>query len=241
MISILFYTQQGNSMIESLGNKTDTTTSTTKPVKSDSKKAQDKYPGNSSDWDLLLVNEQHKIQEEPTNLKELSPGERVDSRIYEAYQALNDAAKKAGHDLVIVSAYRSVAEQEVIVERDTTNYINQGFSTEEASKKAMAYLTKPGLSEHHTGLALDVLESKWYADGNMLEGEFGDTEAGKWLDKNVCHYGFVIRYQKGKEQITGINYEPWHIRYVGKENAEYMHDHNLVLEEYVEQLNKVGK
>jgi D-alanyl-D-alanine carboxypeptidase len=102
----------------------------------------------------------------------------------------------------------------------------------------MKYLTKPGLSEHHTGLALDVLDTEWYNQGNMLDEAFGETEAGKWLAENVCHYGFVIRYEKGKEKITGINYEPWHIRYVGKENAEYMYQNKLVLEEYIDQLKK---
>ena len=102
----------------------------------------------------------------------------------------------------------------------------------------MKYLTVPGLSEHHTGLALDVLSIDWYNQGNSLEESFGEMDAGKWLAKNAAQFGFIIRYEKGKEAITGINYEPWHIRYVGIENAEYMYDNQLVLEEYIDQLKK---
>jgi D-alanyl-D-alanine carboxypeptidase len=151
---------------------------------------------------------------------------------------LTDAALKAGFELTVISAYRSVDEQKDVVATDIAEYEAQGYSKDEATDLAMKYLTKPGLSEHHTGLALDVLDTEWYNQGNMLDEAFGETEAGKWLAENVCHYGFVIRYEKGKEKITGINYEPWHIRYVGKENAEYMYQNKLVLEEYIDQLKK---
>lgn len=235
-LSIVFYASQ----YDKITSLNDTKESTKETVKKEPKKEtkETKLPGKLNDWELLLVNEQHKIKEEPKNLKELPDGHKVDSRIYEPYLSLVEGAKKAGYELTVISAYRSVAEQEAIVERDTEENLYQGVPEDEAKKKAMEYLTVPGLSEHHTGLALDVLDVKWYQEGKMLEEGFGETEAGKWLDENACHYGFIIRYQKGKEKITGINYEPWHIRYVGKENAEYMTKNHLVLEEYVDQLKK---
>lgn len=231
-LAIIFHTQKSNK-----AKKETTTTSTEQVVK----KEERHLPGKLDDWNLILVNNEHQIKEEPTNLKELPDGHKVDGRIYDDYLALSEAATKADFDLTIISSYRSVAEQEEIVARDTQNYLDQGFSDSEAKDMAMKYLTVPGLSEHHTGLALDVLDIKWYEEGNMLEEEFGETDAGKWLADNVNQYGFVIRYKKGKEKLTGINYEPWHIRYVGKENAEYMTKNQLVLEEYIEQLKKVGK
>lgn len=238
--SIVFYIQKKPELVSHQTSDSSAMISSSETGENEIASTSEKpiYPGRADDWELLVVNEKHKIKEEPTDLKELPNGMQIDSRIFDSYEALNKAAKKAGFDLTIISAYRSVAEQESIVARDTQSYLDQGFSEEESKKRAMEYLTVPGLSEHHTGLAMDVLEEGWYNDGNMLEEEFGETKAGKWLDENVCHYGFVIRYQKGKEKITGINYEPWHIRYVGKENAEYMKDHDLVLEEYVEQIKK---
>ncbi|MGX4686708.1 M15 family metallopeptidase [Vagococcus sp. JNUCC 83] len=196
------------------------------------------YPGKVTDWDLILVNKDNKIEKEPTSLKELPNGEKIDSRIFSAFNELVDAANKENYKIITISGYRSVAEQTAIVNRDIASYKSQGLSDEEAKKKAMEYLTEPGLSEHHTGLAIDILEQDWYNQGNMLEGEFGDTPAGKWIEAHSCDYGFIVRYEKGKEKITGINYEPWHIRYVGKANALYMKKHNLSLEEYVEMIKK---
>jgi len=199
---------------------------------------KDIYPGKVDDWDLILVNKDNKIEKEPTNLKELPNGEKIDGRIYDSYSQMVEAAEKKGFTLIAISGYRSVAEQTAIVNRDIANYRSQGLSETDAKKKAMAYLTEPGLSEHHTGLAIDILEQEWYNEGNTLEGEFGDTPAGKWIEENACQYGFVVRYETGKEKITGINYEPWHLRYVGKANALFMKKHNLSLEEYVERLKE---
>lgn len=211
------------------------TTTTNEETKVPSKET---YPGKASDWNLILVNENNKIEKEPSNLKELPNGEKIEGRIYEDYNNLVKAAEKKGYKLIAISGYRSVDEQKAIVQRDTASYQAQGLSEEDAKKKAMEYLTEPGLSEHHTGLAVDILEQEWYNEGNTLEGEFGDTPAGKWIEDNAAQYGFVVRYEPGKEKITGINYEPWHIRYVGKANALYMKKHNLSLEEYVEKIKE---
>lgn len=234
-IAVVFYGHQFGIFKEQLSQRT-TPEVTNKESSNEEKKVV--LPGKIDDWNLLLVNEAHEIKEEPKDLKELPNGYRVDERIYSNYMDLAEAASKSGFELTVISAYRSVEEQKDVVATDIAEYESQGYSKEEATDLAMKYLTKPGLSEHHTGLALDVLDTKWYNQGNMLDEAFGETEAGKWLAENACHYGFVIRYEKGKEKITGINYEPWHIRYVGKENAEYMYKNKLVLEEYIDQLKK---
>lgn len=242
--TILFYSHQFGNLNASLTNsknKTTDSTVTETSKEANSQKATEskaKLPGNPDEWELILVNESNEIKEEPTNLKELPNGYKVDSRIYDSYMALAAASAEAGFELTVISAYRSVQEQTDLVARDIESYQNQGYSESESKELAMKYLTVPGLSEHHTGLALDVLSIDWYSQGNTLDEAFGETDAGKWLAENAAHYGFIIRYEKGKEAVTGINYEPWHIRYVGIENAEYMYDNQLVLEEYIDQLKK---
>lgn len=236
-VTIVFYSKSFGNFKNSMTDISSTDSSAKNETK-DSEETKIKLPGDPDDWELILVNEKNEIKEEPTNLKDLPNGYKVDSRIYDSYMALADASAKAGFELTVISAYRSVEDQTNLVTQDIESYQNQGYSEEEAKELAMKYLTVPGLSEHHTGLALDVLSIDWYNQGNSLEESFGETDAGKWLAKNAAQFGFIIRYEKGKEAITGINYEPWHIRYVGIENAEYMYDNQLVLEEYIDQLKK---
>lgn len=195
----------------------------------------------TSDWQLDLVNAEHPIREECKTLTVMPNGFEIDKRIAQDYYALENEARKAGHQMVVVSSFRSVAQQEKVKQDDIAKYMAQGFSAKESKQKSDEYVTVPGTSEHHTGLALDVIDAPWSDGGNGLEEAFYNTPGGKWLDENVEKFGFVIRYPKHKEDITHINYEPWHIRYVGKENAKYMNDKDLTLEEYVEVLKEAKK
>lgn len=133
---------------------------------------------------------------------------------------VNDA-KEDGQELVMNSGFRSYKAQSFYF----NNYVRQS-GLEEAKK----FSAQPGYSEHQTGLAFDLSykDKKCY-----LEVCFGETEAGKWLATNAHKYGFVIRYPKGKEGITGYQYEPWHFRYVGEEVAKDMHEQNLTYEEFL--------
>ena len=122
-----------------------------------------------------------------------------------------DDAKKVGVDLVLYSAYRSYEKQESLW---TTEFSFENMS-----------LAVPGYSEHHTGLALDISTT---GDGLTKE----KTKAYTYLKDNAHRFGFILRYQEGKEKITGYNFEPWHYRYVG-EIATFIHENNLTLEEYI--------
>ena len=135
-------------------------------------------------------------------------------------EKLFEAAKEEQINLVGVSGYRSYSRQKQIYD---SNVVLKGEAT---TNKVSA---KPGTSEHQTGLAMDVSA---YSVGCQLEQTFGDTIEGKWLAKNSYKYGFIIRYGKGKDDITGYIYEPWHIRYVGKNLAKYLYKNDLTLEEY---------
>ena len=137
-----------------------------------------------------------------------------------ALEKMFEAAKEDGIYLYGVSGYRSYARQKTIY----GNNINRKGKNE--TNKASA---KPGHSEHQTGLSIDISISS--LGGDLVE-EFGTTDAGKWVAKNGHKYGFIIRYPKGKEKVTGYSYEPWHIRYVGKDLAKYLYKNKLTMEEY---------
>jgi zinc D-Ala-D-Ala carboxypeptidase len=129
-------------------------------------------------------------------------------------------AKKDGIDLLAVSGYRSEEYQENVYNNEV--YIN-------GKEYADMYVAKPGYSEHQTGLSVDVLAVNYtYMDEN-----FENTEECIWLHENMHKYGFILRYMKGKENITGYNYEPWHIRYVGTEYSYEIKEKGLTLDEYL--------
>lgn len=138
----------------------------------------------------------------------------------DAVEALFAAAKKDGIELFGVSGYRSYNTQ-----RWLWNY-NVRKKGEAAASR---YNASPGMSEHQTGLALDVSSE---SVGLQLTEPFGDTKEGLWLADNAHRFGFILRYPEGKEQITGYSYEPWHIRYVGTETAGAIYKNKLTLEEW---------
>ncbi|MGN7470320.1 M15 family metallopeptidase [Brevibacillus sp. SAFN-007a] len=154
--------------------------------------------------------------------------EKVEKRLMrqeaaQALEALFAAAGKDGIELYAVSGYRSYKTQKSLYE---TYVQTQG------AEHAAAYSAVPGKSEHQTGLAMDVSG----ADAKTrLEESFGEMPEGKWLAEHCAEYGFVIRYLKGKEDTTGYAYEPWHLRYVGKEMAQEIMAAGLTLEDYLSQ------
>ncbi len=130
------------------------------------------------------------------------------------------AASQAGHSLLLASGYRSYATQ-----RQTYN----NYVAQDGQAAADRYSAKPGASEHQAGWAADLATTDWKC---YLEICFGQTAAGQWLDAHADEFGFIIRYQDGKEAITGYQYEPWHLRYVGTDLASKVTAAGQVLEEY---------
>ncbi|XUD28462.1 zinc D-Ala-D-Ala carboxypeptidase [Enterococcus sp. AZ095a] len=201
---------------------------------------EDDFPTVSlNDWSLALVGPKNKIVSEiaQEDLGKLSNGYLVDKRIVSAYEELAEAAKVAGHPLVMVSAYRSVEYQQEIFDANVNSLIRQGNTKEEAIRITKLTFTEPGYSEHHTGLAIDVIDEDWYQNhtGELLNEGFGVTDGGKWLQAHAREYGFIIRYPKGKHDITQIDYEPWHLRYVGVEVATYIEEHEVTFEEFLDE------
>jgi len=152
-----------------------------------------------------------------------SPKKQMRKEAAGALEKLFEAAKDDGIELKAVSGYRSYATQKAIFE---SNVNRKG---EEAANRTSA---RPGQSEHQTGLAMDVSSA---SASYGLEESFGDTKEGKWLAKHAADYGFIIRYPKGKEDLTGYSYEPWHVRYVGGQIAKDIANKKLTLEQYFEE------
>jgi len=183
------------------------------------------------DWQLVLVNKNHPISDNyEFTLGTIKGSMQCDERILADLYSMLDAAYKDGVNLVICSPYRADERQEMLFSRKVNRYMSQGMSYMDSYKLASQAVTIPGSSEHQIGLALDMV-----CDGySALDSGFGDTPAGQWLAAHSQEYGFVIRYPLGKEDITGIEYEPWHLRYVGKNAASVMASENLCLEEFWE-------
>lgn len=188
----------------------------------------------SSDWRLILVNKQHPIPENydfslgKTKDNRTKDSILCDDRIIEDLLLMLQAAQKDGFNLGVRSPYRTSGRQETNFNNRIKDYMRQGLSYMDAYKETSQVITVPGCSEHEIGLAVDITCDTYIP----LKQGFADTEEGKWLAEHSYEYGFTLRYPSGKEYITGIKYEPWHFRYVGREAARIMHDENICLEEF---------
>ncbi len=193
--------------------------------------------------DLVLVNKQNPCTEEyeayvKENLVPVfhtrddgRPTQYLQKEAAYALDALLYAADKAGYNISVTSAYRSRQYQEQIYNTRRAMYVSGGSDESEADRLTGRYVALPGYSEHHTGLAVDMHSMK------SAEVSFADTEEFRWLCENAPKYGYILRYPKGKEDITGYAFEPWHFRYVGR-CANEITKSGLTLEEYLNNLNK---
>lgn len=181
-----------------------------------------------TEWNLILVNKDNPI---PKNyhieFTLLSNGERVDSRIYPDLQEMFDEARTSGLQLFVREGYRTGDEQRQIFEDKIEAYRNEGHSKSESRKLAEEWVAAPGTSEHEIGLAVDI-----NADTSVSSRD----DVYLWLRNNAHRFGFILRYPQGKQDWTGVEYEPWHFRYVGKDAALEMYQQDLCLEEYLQSI-----
>lgn len=181
-------------------------------------------------WNLMLVNAKNSIPDDyAPNLIELSNGEKVDARIYADLQEMFDAARAQGLELFVAAGYRTWEEQRRLLDEKTQAFQNEGHSQKQAKKLAQQWVALPGTSEHQLGLAVDINADTEISASDDVYG---------WLLKNGHAYGFIKRYPSDKSHITGINNEPWHYRYVGREAAQEITKQGVCLEEYIESIQK---
>ena len=171
-------------------------------------------------WEFLLANPDHSIGDYAPTLATLE-GQQLDERIIQPMEDVVAAARAEGLKVYLASGYRDYASQNYLYQRKVAQY------GEETAKTIVAV---PGTSEHQTGLACDITDQYYEFKDYSLE----NTALYQWMSQHCQEYGFIVRFPKGKEDITGIIYEPWHFRYVGVEAATYIMENGLCLEEFLE-------
>ncbi len=183
---------------------------------------------------LLLVNPWTPLPEDfvPGELVPVQNDQAVDARAYPDLQDMLGDMSQAGLSPLICSSYRSQERQQELYDNKVQRVMAEGVSLEAAQAEAARWVARPGTSEHQTGLAVDIVS----LSNQMLDETQESTPEFQWLAENAWKYGFILRYPNDKSEKTGIAYEPWHFRFVGKEAAEEMHDLGLCLEEYLESL-----
>lgn len=181
-------------------------------------------PATNLNKNTVLVNKYNYLNEdyEPKDLEKISlsysrSGMKLISEAKDQFEAMAKQAEKEGLKLIVTSSYRGYDYQETLY----NNYVKR-----DGKKAADTYSGRPGFSEHQTGLAVDLY------DGETIYTEFEKTKEFKWMQENAHKYGFILRFPKDKEDLTGYEYESWHYRYVGQKIATYIHDNNLCYEEY---------
>lgn len=190
---------------------------------------------------LIIVNQQHPIQKELKFERFLIGKETINTSIINSLSRLFSEAEKNGFRFTLVSGYRSIAYQKNLFDQSVQRHRDAGYSLEQAQNMTLSYSQMPGSSEHHTGLAVDIIDTAFLNDRQDLYDDVDQLISQQWLINHAVDYGFILRYPKTKVNWTGINYEPWHFRFVGQENAIYMTKSGLSLEEYIEDLTTNSK
>ena len=173
-------------------------------------------------WEYILANPTHSIGDYAPSTAQIEDIE-LDARIVDAMNAFVNDTRAQGLNVVLTSGYRSYDTQTWLFQ----NKVSQYGGDEETAATIVA---RPGTSEHQTGLAADITDQYYEYMNESLE----DTATYQWMSAHCQDYGFIVRFPKGRQDVTGIIYEPWHYRYVGKEAAAYIMSHDLTLEEFIE-------
>ena len=190
----------------------------------------------SRDAELLtLVNPWNTIPDgyEP-QLCTLSDGQQIDRRCYDDLMRMLDDCRAAGNLPYICSAYRTWDKQQALFDNKIQRLEDEGMDADTARVEAAKVVAVPGTSEHQLGLALDIIDTGYT---NLDEGQ-EDTATQQWLMAHCWDYGFILRYPNGTTDITGIIYEPWHYRYVGRTAAAQIHELGVTFEEYIDMFYK---
>lgn len=201
-------------------------------------------PGDADNtWSMFLINSKNPVSVEYCESIETAKVYEswreyyMDSRMAEYLKQMINAAAEDGHQLIVMSAFRTIKYQQDNFDKSVQDRMdNKGMTYEEAYADTLKEVQLPGYSEHNAGVAADIMSDEYVS---MDDDGFENTEAFKWLTEHAADYGFILRYPKGKESVTGIIYEPWHYRFVGVYYAKLLTDKGITMEEYFEEMNWV--
>ena len=186
------------------------------------------------DWNLLLVNPWNAIPADfSVELQSVGGGHSVDARCADALSEMLSACRTAGYSASICSSYRTHAYQQSLFDQRVAARMAQGMTRAEAEAVTARSTAVPGTSEHQIGLAVDLVDSGYW----RLDSTQANRPTQQWLMAHSWEYGFILRYPSDKTDLTGIIYEPWHYRYVGKDAARTIYEQEICLEEYLEELD----
>ena len=181
-------------------------------------------------WMLVLINHEDPLPDDYSpGLKSLDNGLKFDERVIHHLNAMLSTAKEQGLFPVVASAYRTIEYQRTLFNNHISKLTASGLDRDQAVMETRRSIRDPGTSEHNLGLAADIVSGEY----QLLDEKQSETPEAKWLFDHCAEYGFILRYPKGKEGITGIKFEPWHYRYVGIEAARVIMENDLCLEEYL--------
>lgn len=191
----------------------------------------------ASGQQIILANPWNQIPADYTvELQSIDENHQVASIAYADFQEMMADCRAAGLRPAVCSSYRTQEYQEKLFARKVAFYTRKGYAEDEARELAGRSVAVPGTSEHQLGLALDIVDNgNWKLDESQAK-----TATQQWLMAHSWEYGWILRYPEGSSEQTGIIYEPWHYRYVGRETAADLHSRGVCLEEYLDLLTAVG-
>lgn len=185
----------------------------------------------SESWKLVLVNGSNSIESDfQVELVTIAGGEKVDKRIQDPLEKMLGAMREEGMNPIVCSGYRTIEKQASLFEECINLKLKKGVDYTTAFFETKQRQALPGASEHHTGLAVDIVGK----GHQSLDHSQENTKEAKWLAEHCAEYGFILRYPKDKMSVTGVEYESWHFRYVGVDAAKYIMENEITLEEYLQ-------
>lgn len=183
------------------------------------------------DWFMVLASPTHPLTEgfDPETVLIDDAGYYLDSRAAQDFLDMQQAATDAGLQIKVISAFRSAGRQQALYEAEVQELLGTGLTQQQAEEQAQRIEQKQYESDHNTGLSVDLVPTyKQNKDVNILL----KTPEYQWLQQHAAEYGFILRYPEDKQDVTGVEFKPWHWRYVGKEVAQFLKENNMTLEEY---------
>ena len=227
LITLVFFTTMPGRKRAEEKKKAETSVSETTPEVTTTKEKEPEIEADNP-WAFYIVSREYPLPEDfVVYPKKIQGDYEMDYRAANYFLDMKEAAAADGIELVVVSAKRSKEYQQGLFDKEVESFKAKGMSDAEAYEAAREWVALPSESEHNTGLAVDL---------NNLDQSFEDSDVFAWLSEHAHEYGFILRYPKDKEHITGIKYEPWHYRFIGVYHATQIKERGITLEEYYDEI-----